>query len=101
MTCTAPADDTGGGGGVTPRELSDCDPIAYDYCALPYPSSFYLRDDALVEHLSRDSHPAAARFRTWVDRDISFPGRRIRRDLGIRPEPPDADERMREPEPAP
>lgn len=32
--------------GVEPREFSDCDPIAYDYCALPYPSSFYLREDA-------------------------------------------------------
>ncbi|MDP2309315.1 MAG: hypothetical protein Q8P18_25060 [Pseudomonadota bacterium] len=41
--CTKPAaDDTGG---VTPREFSDCDPISYDYCSLPYPSSFYLRTD--------------------------------------------------------
>lgn len=42
--CTAPADkdDTGG---LVAGELSDCDPIAPDYCALPYPSSFYLRED--------------------------------------------------------
>lgn len=48
-----------------------------------------LRDDALVEHLARASSPVALRFRTWVEREVCFPGRRIRRDLGIRPEPPD------------
>ncbi len=32
--------------GVEPREFSDCDPIAYRRCAEPFPSSFYLRDDA-------------------------------------------------------
>ncbi len=44
FACTAPkgAEDTG----VAPRAFSDCDPISYDYCALPYPSSFYLREDA-------------------------------------------------------
>ncbi len=44
FACTAP-DDAPKDTGVTPREFSDCDPIAYDYCALPYPSSFYLRED--------------------------------------------------------
>jgi len=43
--CTAPPDDSGAPG-VTPREFSDCDPIAHDYCSLPYPSSFYLRADS-------------------------------------------------------
>ncbi len=46
IACTNPHDDTDTAAGVTPREYSDCDPIAYDYCALPYPSSFYLREDA-------------------------------------------------------
>ncbi|MFN7143830.1 MAG: hypothetical protein ACK4YP_08655, partial [Myxococcota bacterium] len=47
FACTAPvAGDKDDTGGVTPREFSDCDPIAHDYCALPYPSSFYLREDA-------------------------------------------------------
>lgn len=41
--CTKPADDDTAG--VTPRAFSDCDPISYDYCSLPYPSSFYLRAD--------------------------------------------------------
>ena len=49
----------------------------------------HLRDDALVEHLAKESNPLALRFRTWVDRNVSFPGRRIRKNLGIRPEPPD------------
>lgn len=44
--CTASdSTDDSGGGGVTPRDFSDCDPISYDYCALPFPSSFYLRED--------------------------------------------------------
>jgi hypothetical protein len=51
----------------------------------------HLRDDALVEHLAKENSPAALRFRTWVDRTISFPGRKIRKSLGIRPDPPDAD----------
>jgi hypothetical protein len=42
--CTRPSEDDTGG--VTPRAFSDCDPISYDYCSLPYPSSFYLREDA-------------------------------------------------------
>ncbi|MES2639099.1 MAG: hypothetical protein V4850_06435 [Myxococcota bacterium] len=42
--CTKPSEDDTGG--VTPRAFSDCDPISYDYCSLPYPSSFYLREDA-------------------------------------------------------
>jgi len=43
--CTSKEDDTSGIGGVEPREYSDCDPISYEYCSLPYPSSFYLRED--------------------------------------------------------
>ncbi len=27
------------------RPYSDCDPISYGYCSVPFPSSFYLRDD--------------------------------------------------------
>lgn len=38
--------DSGADPGVQDTEFSDCDPIAYDYCAHPYPSSFYLRPDA-------------------------------------------------------
>lgn len=44
--CTAEKGDSGDDGGVTPREFSDCDPISYEYCSLPFPSSFYLREDA-------------------------------------------------------
>lgn len=40
--CTKPSEEDTG---VTPRAFSDCDPISYDYCSLPYPSSFYLRED--------------------------------------------------------
>lgn len=49
----------------------------------------HLRDDALIEHLGNESKPVALRFRTWVDRDVSMPGRKIRKSLAIRPDPPD------------
>jgi hypothetical protein len=64
--------------------------------AVAYPARFarmgeparpHLRDDALVEHLAKENNPVALRFRTWIDRDVAFPGRRIRKSLGIRPEP--------------
>ena len=42
VACTGPEEDSG----VEPRPFSDCDPIAPDYCAMPFPSSFYLREDA-------------------------------------------------------
>ena len=32
--------------GVSPTEYADCDPISATLCALPFPSSFYLREDA-------------------------------------------------------
>lgn len=53
------------------------------------PSQPYLRDDALVEHLGKERDPAALRFRIWAERTVVIPGRRIRSNLGIRPELPD------------
>ena len=47
----------------------------------------HLRDDALVEHLGKENNPVALRFRTWVEREVSFSSRRIRKRLGIHPEP--------------
>ena len=46
----------------------------------------YLRDDALVEYLSKSSDAVALRFRTWVDRTVAMPGQRIRDKLGVRSE---------------
>lgn len=40
--CPAPTDSAA----PMATELSDCDPIAPDYCAFPFPSSFYLREDS-------------------------------------------------------
>ncbi|MDB5874775.1 MAG: hypothetical protein JWQ07_4217 [Ramlibacter sp.] len=48
----------------------------------------HLRDDALIEHLGKESNPVALRFRTWAERTVAFPGRKIRESLGIRPDPP-------------
>ena len=44
----------------------------------------YLRDDALVEHLGKENDPGALRFRTWAERTIALPGRKVRSNLGIR-----------------
>src|SRR5438105_1685052 len=49
------------------------------------PEQTFVRDDALVEHLGKAMNPAALRMRTWVDRDIVFPGRRVRKRLGVHP----------------
>ena len=46
----------------------------------------YIRDDALLAHLAKENKPTALRFRTWVDRNIVFPGRTVRQRLGIHDE---------------
>ena len=48
----------------------------------------YMRDDALVEHLGKETDGVALRFRTWVDRTIFFPADKVRSERGIRPQPP-------------
>ena len=48
----------------------------------------HLRDDAVIEHLGKDAGNAVAlRFRTWVEREIAYSARTIRKRKGIRPEP--------------
>ena len=42
------------------------------------PSRMHIRDDALIEHLSRLSDPVALRFRTWLERSVALPARRMR-----------------------
>jgi hypothetical protein len=42
------------------------------------PSRMHMRDDALIEHLSRLSDPVALRFRTWLERSVALPARRMR-----------------------
>ena len=42
------------------------------------PVRMHMRDDALIEHLSRLSDPMALRFRTWLERSVALPARRIR-----------------------
>ncbi|MBI2768147.1 MAG: hypothetical protein HYX47_00860 [Burkholderiales bacterium] len=52
--------------------------------AMGQPPQAHLRDDALVAHLAKENAPVALRFRTWVERTIAFPARRIREGKGIR-----------------
>ncbi len=42
------------------------------------PTRMHLRDDALIDHLSKLSDPVALRFRTWVERNVALPARRVR-----------------------
>jgi hypothetical protein len=42
------------------------------------PVRMHVRDDALIEHLSKLSDPMALRFRTWVERSVALPARRMR-----------------------
>ncbi|MEO5672421.1 MAG: hypothetical protein ABIR26_17170 [Ramlibacter sp.] len=51
----------------------------------------HLRDDAVIEHLGKVNNAVALRFRTWVEREIAYSARRIRKSKGIRPEPAYAD----------
>jgi len=68
--------------------------------ALTYPNGFrrlgqpaqaYLSDEALIQHLAKESGPKALHFRHWAEREISFPARRRRQRLGIHIDAPDAD----------
>ena len=47
------------------------------------PAQAHIRDDALVAYLGRATEQTPLRFRSWVERNISFPGRRIRKSFGI------------------
>ena len=69
------------GSQVTARTLA----IAYpgrvaDMGAPPRP---HMRDDALVTHLGTKNQPEALRLRTWVERSIAAPGRKVRQNLEI------------------
>ena len=39
------------------------------------PAQTHIRDEALISHLSKETDATALRFRTWVERNIAFPGR--------------------------
>jgi hypothetical protein len=43
----------------------------------------YLRDDALITHLTSSSSPQGIKFKNWVERNIAFPARKVRQRKGI------------------
>ncbi len=47
------------------------------------PAQAHIRGDALVAHLGKENKPTALRFRTWVERNIVFPGQTVRKRLGL------------------
>ncbi|MBI5277051.1 MAG: hypothetical protein HY854_11375 [Burkholderiales bacterium] len=56
------------------------------------PRETYIRDDALVEYLSKSTDAVALRFRTYVDRTVSMPGRTLRERAGKKPVDDDDDD---------
>ena len=44
----------------------------------------HLSDEALLEHIAKERAPEAVRLRLWIEREIVFPARREREQLGIR-----------------
>ena len=46
------------------------------------PMQVYLRDDALIEYLSKSTDATALRFRTWVERTVALPAQKIREREG-------------------
>ena len=50
------------------------------------PPAPHFSDEALLEHLSKETSTDALKFRHWVERDIVFPARRQRQRFGVRPE---------------
>ena len=52
------------------------------------PAQPHFSDAALVAHLAKESTPEALRFRQWVEREIVFPGQRLRERAGTAPETP-------------
>lgn len=47
------------------------------------PAQSYLRDDALVLHLSKQGNLTSFKFRTWVERAVVSPGQKARSNLAI------------------
>lgn len=54
--------------------------------AMGEPATTHIRDDALIAHLDKMGTPATLRFRTWIERNVAFQGRRVRSNFGIRPD---------------
>lgn len=59
--------------------------------SLGAPAQVHMRDDALITHLGKENKPEALRFRTWLERNVAFPGRRTRKNFGIHGDTLDSD----------
>ncbi len=55
--------------------------------AMGTPAQAFMRDDALVVHLGKENQQAALKFRTWAERNIALPARRVRKKFGITTDP--------------
>ena len=52
--------------------------------AMGKPASMHEVDDALVEHLSKETSAQAGKFHQWVLREIAMPARKVRQRYGVR-----------------
>jgi len=53
-------------------------------CVVSVARQPHISEEALLAHLLKERAPEAARLRVWVEREIVFPARREREQLGIR-----------------
>jgi predicted nucleotidyltransferase len=44
------------------------------------PAQIYMRDDALIAHLGKNKELAVLKFKAWVERNVAFPGQKLRKD---------------------
>ena len=70
--------------GVTASERALANACQGRLKCLGAPTQTHMRDDALIAHLGKENKPEAFRFRTWIERNIALPGRRVRQNFGIR-----------------
>ena len=48
------------------------------------PAELHLCDESLLAHLAKERSPMNLRLRHWVEREVTFPARRLREHAGIR-----------------
>jgi hypothetical protein len=74
------------GQGANDRALATTYPGGWEVFGKP--PQGHLRDDALLLYLAKEQDLRGIKFKNWVERNIAFPARRRREQLGVRLEDP-------------
>ena len=53
------------------------------FCSFGSPPKPHFSDEALLVHLAKENSAKALKFRHWVEREITFPARRLRQRYGV------------------